>query len=403
MIKYIISRLFRPRHYWRTVSFDAIADLYASRLMTVFAINIINLFAAVYMYQLGYSIIFIALLYAAVFALNIPISYIAARYASFFGLRRGILTANVLRIPSLLAFAMAPQWGVPAVITFAVLQQAAAAFYGVCYWGEFSKLKNPKKAGKEIGTMQIIEKTAKILSPLAGGAIATIWGPHVTVIVASVIFMLAAVPLFQTVEPEPTRSRFVFEGFPWRLSWRSLIGQSVVGVDYVTATFAWTLFVATFVFAGIGDGVYAALGGVAALGVLASMGAAWAFGKIVDKNRDKELLKVGAISNTIIHLARPFISTPVGVAGTNMVHEVAVTGYVIPLTREFLDIADSSGHRIAYAMMLEIVLFGMASIAMLIMALAVWLAGDMLGLQITFAFAAVFSTLLIFVKPLHRD
>ena len=47
MIGRIISRLLRRRHYWRSVSFDQIAELYTSRLITVFAANIVNLFAAV--------------------------------------------------------------------------------------------------------------------------------------------------------------------------------------------------------------------------------------------------------------------------------------------------------------------------------------------------------------------
>ena len=56
MFQRIISRIFKSRHYWRTLSFDEVAELYTSRLVTVFAINVVNLFAAVYLYKLGYSI-----------------------------------------------------------------------------------------------------------------------------------------------------------------------------------------------------------------------------------------------------------------------------------------------------------------------------------------------------------
>ena len=63
MFQRLISFVLRGRHYWRGVSFDEIAELYTSRLLTVFAINIVNLFAAVYLYRLGYSLAFIALFY----------------------------------------------------------------------------------------------------------------------------------------------------------------------------------------------------------------------------------------------------------------------------------------------------------------------------------------------------
>ena len=53
MLRNIFSRIFRARHYWRNVSFDEMAELYISRLITVFAINVVNLFAAVYLYKLG--------------------------------------------------------------------------------------------------------------------------------------------------------------------------------------------------------------------------------------------------------------------------------------------------------------------------------------------------------------
>ena len=55
MFRKLISFVFRRRHYWRSVSFDEIAELYTSRLITMFAINIVNLFAAVYLYKLGYD------------------------------------------------------------------------------------------------------------------------------------------------------------------------------------------------------------------------------------------------------------------------------------------------------------------------------------------------------------
>lgn len=84
MLDRIISRIFRGRHYWRTVSFDEVAELYASRLITVFAINTINLFAAVYLYKLGYSLVFIALFYALFYAVRTPFSLVAAKYVAYF-------------------------------------------------------------------------------------------------------------------------------------------------------------------------------------------------------------------------------------------------------------------------------------------------------------------------------
>ncbi len=73
MLQWIIGRIFRRRHYWRNVSFDEVAELYVSRLIMVFAVNIVGLFMALYLYELGYSVLFILILYGAVFALKAPL------------------------------------------------------------------------------------------------------------------------------------------------------------------------------------------------------------------------------------------------------------------------------------------------------------------------------------------
>ena len=66
MIQSFIHRIFARRHYWRVASFSEIAELYTSRLLFTFAMNIVNLFAAVWLYKLGYSVLYIALFYAQI-------------------------------------------------------------------------------------------------------------------------------------------------------------------------------------------------------------------------------------------------------------------------------------------------------------------------------------------------
>ena len=72
----------------------------------VFAINIVNVFVAIYLYKLGYGILFIALFYAALFLIRLPASYLGALIAARFGPKHGILFANILRIVAMAAFAM---------------------------------------------------------------------------------------------------------------------------------------------------------------------------------------------------------------------------------------------------------------------------------------------------------
>lgn len=395
MLNRIITLVLRRRHYWRSISFDDIAELYVSRLITVFAINIINLFAAVYLYKLDYSILFIAVFYGSLYLLKVPFAVVAAKYAAYFGPKHGILAANILRIPSMIAFAFVPEYGLVPIIIFGVLQQMSSTLYDMCYMIDFSKVKHAIHAGKEIGMMQMVEKFAKVISPVIGGVIASIWSPEVTIILASILFVFAALPLLRTVEPTPTRAKLKLSGFPWRLAKPTLISYSVVGFDFVASGMAWTLFITIFVFASLGDNVYSALGALASFGVLVSIAASWTFGQMIDKKKGDVLLVAGTLVNIVLHFFRPFAASPPSVIGVNMVNETATSAYAMPFTRATFDVADSSGSRLAYMMYMEMTLNFGAALGCFVMAIGIWMLGEKSGLTLVFLVAAVYQLLML--------
>src|SRR5690606_34831660 len=145
----------------------------------------------------------------------------------------GILLSNLLYIPSMAIYTLIPEWGVPALVAAGIIQGTSSALYDLCYLIDFSKVKSVEHAGKEIAYMNIVEKTAKGLSPLFGGLLAFAAGPQAAMWAAAVLFALASVPLFKTGEPVKTRQKLAFRGFPWRLTWRSFIAESAVGFDAI--------------------------------------------------------------------------------------------------------------------------------------------------------------------------
>lgn len=389
MLQRIIGFIFRRRHYWRHVSFDEVAELYMSRLIMVFAINIIGLFMALYLYELGYSVIFILSLYAVMYALKSPFAFVAAKYIAYFGPKHGVLMANILRVPSMVAMFLVPQYGLPAVIIFSVLQNMAACLYNVSYLIDFSKVRHAEHTGKELGNMQLIERFARVVSPIIGGILATMFGPGLVIIIASVLFLLSSIPLFRTMEPIAVRAKIKIAGFPWRLTRRSFATESVMGFDLVVSGTVWVLFTAIVVFASFGDGIYAALGTLFSVGVLASMVAAWLFGKIVDKRRGDILFTSGVIANALIHALRPFSGTPASVVGVNIANEVGTAAYSLPWTRGVFDVADMSGHRVLYFALLQAWSDLGSAFACVSAALLVWTFGLIPGLQLFFVFAAM--------------
>jgi len=356
MLKQLIHRLMLRRHFWRYASFSEIAELYTSRMLRMLAINISAAFMSVFLYQNGYSIQFIAGYWGLYFLYKTIISLPVAKYAALFGPKHGILLSNLLYIPSMVIFTCVPEWGILAIALTGLLQGASSTMYDLCYLVDFSKVKSAEHAGKEIAYMNIVEKIATGLSPLIGGLLAFVAGPQATMWAAAGLFAMASLPLFKTGEPTPTHQKLVFRGFPWRLAWRSFVAEAAIGFDVVASGTTWSLLVAVAILGVNSNRVYAELGALLSVVVLAALPASYVYGTLIDRRRGRELLFIAVVTNSLVHLTRPFVATPGMVASVNVANEAATTGYAMAFTRGMFDTADLSGHRITYLGCIEVVL-----------------------------------------------
>lgn len=354
MIQTFIHRLLKRRHFWRYATFDEVAELYAARVMRLLAQFMINIFVAVYLYQQGYSLLFIALYYAASFAFRTSIVYFAAKFIAKFGPKHGILTANLLYIPALISFTFVQYIGLPALIIFAIFQSISMVMYDLAHMVDFSKVKHVAHAGKEIGYMQILERLTAGLSPFIGGVIAFLVAPEATMWLSALLFMAASLPLFRTKEPVRLNQKLEFRHFPWRSAWRSIRAETAIGVDVVASNFIWVLFIAITIFASTGNDLYFTIGAFASVTVITSFFSAYAFGRIIDWRHGGDLLRVATIANALTHVFRAFVTTPPGVVAANVTNEVATTGYTMSYMRGIFDTADRAiGHRIAYLLLIS--------------------------------------------------
>ena len=133
MIQRFIHGLLLRRHFWRHATFSEIAELYASRLLRMLAINIAASFMSIYLYQQGYSVVFIVLFWAAFFLFKALMSIPSAAVAAWIGPKHAILLSNILFIPSMVAFALLPQYGAWLLIVVGVFQGFSSAMYAIAY------------------------------------------------------------------------------------------------------------------------------------------------------------------------------------------------------------------------------------------------------------------------------
>lgn len=398
MFRQLIHKIFLRRHFWRYATFSEVAEIYASRTLRMIAIGMSTVFMSVFLYQNGYSVQFIALYWLLYLLFKAAVALPAAKYAALYGPKHGILLSNLLYIPSMIIFAFVPETGIPAIIATAILQGLSMTLYDICYLTDFSKVKNPEHAGKEIAYMNILDKIATGLSPLVGGVVALLAGPQVTMCAAALLFLLASLPLFKTGEPTTTHQKLVFRGFPWRLAWRSLVAEAAVGFDSLSSSIVWLLLVAITVLGVTSNMVYAELGALLSVVLLAALASSYVYGVLIDRRRGGELLKTMVVVNSFLHLARPFAQTPLSVAFINATNEVATTGYAMSFIRGLFDTADISGHRITYLGCVAVVLnLGMAMAALLLLiCVSMW--PPELGMRLFFFFAAPITLIIATAK-----
>ena len=392
MIQDFIHRFLKRRHFWRYATFDEVAELYASRMMRILAQQMIGLFIALYLYQQGYSLEFIAVYSLLGFGFRALMAYPAAKFVAKFGPKHGILAGNLLYIPALISFTFVAELGIPAIIGFAVFQSISMVTYDVAYLVDFSKVKHADHAGKEIGYMHIFERLTASLSPFVGGAVAFLIAPEATMWLSAVFFAFAAVPLFRTREPVRPNQNLTFRKFPLKEVWRTITAETAVGFDNFSSLGVWVLFLSVAVFSVASNDIYLIIGIFASVAVLTSFISAYSFGRIIDWRHGGDLLKIASVANAATHLFRPFVSTPAGVVAANVSNEIATTGYAMAFTRGVFDTADSAkGFRIAYICLISIALnLGAMLASGVLLGLLLLMESDLVAMQLFFVVASAY-------------
>lgn len=393
MITSLLKNIFRRKHYWRTISFDEMVELYAARMLTVFALGFMGMFVGVYLWRLGYSLTFIFLMYGSFFLLRALFVPIAAHLVARLGPKHAIMYGNILQIPGLVALALVETYQLPAILCFGVFFNTSLAIHNIGYLANFSKIKHAKKAGKELGYMDIIEKTTSVISPLVGGVVASFVSPVLSVVIAAVFFLIAATPLMMSREQvRPMRHFRVFSISP-RHIWREIVARGVTSIDYSMIVFVWPLFLSTVLFAGAGQQIYAIVGMFGSLELAIAVVIAWFFGRSVDKHHGGTLLRISALASGATNALRAIVAGPFGVIAAGIGSEIAVTSSKLTIFRTIFDTADSSGHRISVVSQTEAAAYLGCSVGFFITGLCVVLLGDAVGMLTAFIITGVLQSL----------
>lgn len=399
MFKSFIYRILEKRHFWRQASFGEIADLYAAQVLRTAAVYLVSGFSSVYLYKQGYSLVFIMTFWAIYFGAKTIISPFAGLLVARLGTTASTMLSNIMHIPAIIALSLIPEIQITGLIIYGICLSLSVTLHEICYYTDFSRVKSVRNCGKEIGFMNILEKVVITASPVIGGLIALKFNVEVTMWLASFTLMFAGVPLIRQKNKPDKRHRVSWQSFPWKLALPSIIAELPMGFDAIASSTVWGLFIAIILLPLAGNGIYVAIGSLSSVTLVVAIITSSIFGKLIDNAKGGLLMRVGIGINVVVHLIRMFVSTVAGAIGINVVNEVASAALGMSFMRGIFDIADTSGYRIVYIILLNAVKNLGSSISCLVMVGCVLLMGDgRASFQFFYGITAMVCAAVIFCK-----
>ena len=380
MLKKILKPFLKIRNYWQYISFDEMAVLYVSKNMRVFATKLTSTFSLIYIYKFTHSIWIVPICILIYYIAKFVGSIVALFYISKNGPKHGMLLANILFIPALVLMAsmgiFGKEMGLVIALISAVFKGISTSVENISYNVDFSKAKTAKKVGKQLGISYILEHISSSITPAIGGFLAIFFGVEKLFVVSSVILVLTTIPLLTTKERVKPVRKISFWGFPWQNYKHLLIICYSCGMAW-NSLYIWSFFAPVFLLKGIN--AYGSAGVLSSISSIAALVSAFIYGKVIDKNKERRLLKIGAIFMGLVFSLRIFISSnPLLLGILEIIAAVAMNGFNMANFKGLYGEADESGMRMQYLFLYEI---GMNTVSVIAISLFVILFFVLQGLD----------------------
>ena len=390
-----LHEIYHAAHSLRSIKHNQLHELYVAMLIKMLGLSIVGVFVPVYLYQLGYGIDQIALFYVVLYGTRAITDNIAVRIVGYFGPKHVMILSHLFLLLSLTMLLSLETiiWPLAAI---AVVDALASGMFYTAYHIEFSKISSDKHSGHQIGTMYKVGKFASAAGPVLGGAVATIFGVQVTIVLAMVLILASGVPLALSPEPVRKRQHVTLKGFPWKKVQWDLVSNAGLGFDQMAAMFIWPLYVSVFIFT---ENVYLSVGLITSLGLAVSFAVAGLYGRVIDKGHGKALLNLGVVGASASHLLRTIISSSGFVYLFNFVNDSIGIAVRMPYTKGLYGAASSyEGFRDAY---IGLIMTSSNIMRAGVFVIVFWVSqtnSDRLALQSVFILAALF----LWLTPLQR-
>jgi MFS family permease len=157
MVEKAIKKIIRKRHFWRTVGFDELSEIYMSQMLRSLAVNLVGVFVPIYLYKIGYSLIAISAMYLVWFMVRPLWAVLSAKIIGAWGPKHAIALSVVIQILYLALILTVNTFNWPLWVIGSIGSLCFGLFL-MAFNVDFSKIKHTEHGGKEISFLQMFER-----------------------------------------------------------------------------------------------------------------------------------------------------------------------------------------------------------------------------------------------------
>ena len=317
---------FHLPHYFTSKVRKEIGHLYAAVGIGNLAQAIITLFEPIFLYHVvGLTIPEVLMFMAAVYAIYALIIPFGGKVAAKFGYAHTIFFS----IPFQIIF-----WflilGSEANLSLLIPAAVAFAIQKTLYWpalhASLARFSGKQQRGREFSFMYAIMNLMQIIGPMIGGFLSAVLGIEAIFIVASIIYLVSAVPLLWSKEkftPKPYKFHDtwdLYKKYPLRF-----LGYFGFGEELLVLT-VWPIFIFLIVTN------YQDTGTLVTVATLFATALALYIGFYTDKHSKQSLLRAGTLIYALTWIARVPVISPFAVFITDALSRTTKSLVFIPVS-----------------------------------------------------------------------
>ncbi len=327
---------FHLPHYFANKVRSQVEHLYFAVGIGNLAQSIVALFEPIFLFAVvGMTIEEILLFVAAVYAIYIFTIPWGAKIASRYGYAHTLFFSIPFTILFWLTLygAKDNQMMLFPAMFFLAIQKS---LFWPAFHTSLARFANGGQVAREFSMAYSIMNFVQIIGPFLGGVIAVYFGIGATFVVASIIYLFAAIPLFWSKEVF-TPKEYTFKG-TWELYKqypKHFFGYLGYGEELL-ALIVWPIFIYTIV-----DN-FEQLGLMITVSTLVATAFALLIGIFTDSHSKRLTLRVGAFFTSLIWLARIPVASAFGVIVTDSLARTSKSIVTIPMTALTYERAEST-------------------------------------------------------------